>query len=193
MVKIEFQFPNLKEKLLSHRRDIELVIAASMQTNRGELFDKEGAHNGHPGWAPLAFRSVMILSKRGTLRKSIGPQNAMGQPGPGGIVEIQENMVTIGTKLAYARLMNDGTTKLPGGVLRPVNAKALKIPIPEGKAANETAKGIRKANRAKGKDPGFIFRKSVRIPARPFDQLNAKDAEEIEATVSAKIMEILNG
>lgn len=175
MIKIEWKMDDLLEKIQQNRRELDLVIAASLQTNRGMLFAKEGAYNGHPGWAPLKFRNGMILSDRGTLRKSLAPQPATGMAGPDGIVQFQGDMVTIGTRLAYAAMMNWGTTNLPGGVLRPVKAKALKIPVP------------------KSIDPaGFIFRKSVRIPARRFDELNDQDQAELREVVTQKVLEILN-
>jgi hypothetical protein len=100
--------------------------------------------------------------------------------------------------------MNDGTTKMPGGVLRPVRAKALKIPLPAGKQAKDGIKGAKNLQkigakklvweRADGKKEtgNFIFRKSVRIPARPFDDWNARDQEEIDAALLSKVAAILN-
>jgi phage gpG-like protein len=175
MIDIKFEFPDLKRKVQVARREIELVIAATLQTNRGMLFDNEGAYNGHQRWAPLVFRSGQILSKRGTLRKSIAPSGAVGVAGPGGIVEIMPDIISVGTSLAYAAMMNFGTTRLPGGVLKPVRAKALKIPVPLSVSKE-----------------GFIFRKSVKIPERRFDILNDIDKAEIEETLNAKIAEVLN-
>lgn len=233
MIDIKFEFPDLRRKVKASKREIELLIAATLQTNRGMMFDKEGSHNGHPRWAPLVLRSGQILSKRGTLRKSIAPTTPTGIAGPGGIVEIMPDVIAVGTSMAYAAMMNFGTTNLPGGVLRPVRAKALKIPLPQGDNASAAAEKIKQdmaskarkkriaklqgqLRRAKKKDsmnriadqiaslqmqekrkstlgaPKFMFRKSVKIPARRFDELNDRDREEIEATVNAKIMEILN-
>ena len=198
MIDIDFKFPNWKKKLKAYEKALNLFVAATVQTNRGMLFDAEGAHNAHPKWASLKFRNGMILSKRGTLRKSIAPYNPRGIPGPDGIVRFAGDVITIGTKLIYARLMNDGTEKMPGGVLRPKNAKALKIPLPAGKAATPLAKTLRKTAKTLQyskdgvtKTGKFIFVKSVKIPARPFDKWNDADQNELNAALVNKIAEIL--
>lgn len=233
MIEIDFKFPDWSEKIKSHEKELNLFVAAQVQFNRGMLFDNEGAWNGRSRWQDLSFRRGQILSKRGTLRKSIAPFNPKGQPGPDGIVRFAGDVITVGTKLLYARMMNDGTTKMPGGVLRPVRAKALKIPIPQGKSAGEGAKDIQalhhKAKISKlhkelrvladgrmtktkaekrdkiyerivnhsrkmgeGKGPvKFIFRKSVKIPARPFDDWNQVDQQELDQALLNKVVEIL--
>lgn len=145
LLEINFEMPAWNAKLRRALPELYLTLAAAMQTNRGELFDAEGAANGHEGWAPLKFRQGQILSMRGNLRKSIAPQGRSGRPGPGGIVKMGDGIVTIGTDLIYAKLMNDGTAMLPGGVLKPVNAKALKIPLPAGKRATPLAQELRKS------------------------------------------------
>lgn len=142
-VEISFKFPDWAGKLKAHEAELNLFQAALIQTNRGMLFDAEGAYNNHDKWAPLKFRNGQILSRRGTLRKSIAPYNPSGDPGPDGIVRFSGDMIVVGTKLLYASMMNDGTTKLPGGILRPRNAKALRIPLPSGEAATETTRRIR--------------------------------------------------
>lgn len=186
-----FKFPNWLEKIQQSEDEINLFIAAMMQTNRGTLFDKEGANNGHQKWAPLKFRRGQILSDKGILRKSMAPIAANGRPGNDGIVRFQGDTITIGTKLLYARLMNDGTAKMPGGVLRPVNAKALKIPIPGGKEATAGAKKLRKTAYGDASNK-FIFRKSVKIEGRPFDTWTQEDEEEISEAVMNKIIDVLN-
>lgn len=246
LVGLTWTFPKLGEKLRRAREEINVFIAAQMQFNRGMLFDKEGGYNGHKKWKPLILRAGMPLSARGTLRKSIAPMSANGRPGPSGIVRFTAESITIGTTLLYARMMNDGTAKMPGGVLRPVRAKALKIPVPQGVKAGPGAKAIQReamfsainarfqakmdrmtarlqkaktpesqfhirrgidklraergraeseaAERAsKGRGPvNFIFRKSVRIPARPFDTWTAEDQQELEIALRNKIVEVLN-
>ena len=227
-VDVDFKFPDLNAKMKRAEEAINLFIAAQIQFNRGMLFDQEGAYNGHPKWADLKFRNGQILTNRGTLRKSIAPYNPRGTAGPDGIVRFSSDTITVGTKLGYARLMNDGTTKMPGGVLRPVNAKALKIPVPKGMNAGPAAKAIQsgasarklaalndKMSRARtsaartkiqaqidrlqrrlakgGGDVDFIFRKSVKIPARPFDNWTEEDVAELEEALSNKVVEILNG
>lgn len=185
-VEIDFDMPALAPKFRGKLREIYLFIAAQIQTNRGLLFDAEGGYNGHKKWAPLKFRQGQILSNRGTLRKSIAPVPARGMPGNDGIVRISGETVMVGTNLFYARMMNDGTTKMPGGVLKAVNAKALKIPLPAGKQATPAGKSARKENGA------FMFRKSVKIPARPFDEWNSNDQREIDEALANKIAQVLN-
>lgn len=236
MIDIDFKFPNWAEALKSRERELNLFIAAQVQFNRGMLFDQEGAYNGRPRWEDLKFRRGQILSKRGVLRKSIAPFNPKGLPGPDGIVRFAGDTITVGTNLLYARMMNDGTTKMPGGVLRPKNAKALKIPIPQGKSAGEGAEEIqnmatqkkidkisrklkyldrRDVRRTKGRqkqydvavkqiaklaekmatgkgDVKFIFRKWVKIPARPYDDWNEQDQKDLDAALLNKITQILN-
>lgn len=200
-VDIQFKFPDWAAKIQSQEERINYFLAAQIQTNRGMMFDREGAHNGRPRWAPLKFRSGQILTHRGTLRKSIAPRNAgNGQAGPDGIVRFAGDTITVGTKLLYARLMNDGTTKMPGGVLRPTKAKALKIPLPAGKSATDVAKQLgKKARRgriqvAEGvyREQKFIFRKWVKIPARPFDDWNLEDQTELDTSLLNLMTEILN-
>ena len=185
-VEIEFDMPQFGPKMRSRLREVYLFIAAQIQTNRGFLFDREGAYNGHKKWAPLKFRQGQILSKRGTLRKSIAPIPARGQPGNDGIVRISGESISVGTKLFYARMMNDGTTKMPGGVLKAVNAKALKIPLPPGKQATPAGKSARKQHGE------FMFRKSVKIPARPFDDWTPSDQAELDEALTNKIAQVLN-
>lgn len=191
-VDIDFKMPDLAGKFRSHTRELYLFIAAQIQTNRGFLFAHEGAYNGHKKWAPLKFRQGQILSKSGTLRKSISPLPARGSPGNDGIVKISGDRITVGTRLYYARLMNDGTSKMPGGVLRPIKAKALMIPIPGGKTATPLAKQIGKTAHKNDNGGKFIFRKSVKIPPRPFDDWNREDQLELDEALSNKIAEILN-
>lgn len=200
LVTMSFKFPDWPKKVLRAKKELALFQAAQIQFNRGMLFDKEGAYNGRPRWAELKFRNGMILSKRGTLRKSIAPINPKGSAGPDGIVRFSGDKITVGTSLMYARLMNDGTTKLPGGVLRPVKAKALMIPLPNGKAATDAAKSLRKGassllsvnpKTGRTQKTNVIFRKWVRIPARPFDDWTAEDQNEFEIAVENKVWEVL--
>lgn len=173
MIKIELKFPDLGETFKKHQRDILMVLAASIQTNRSMMFDKDGADNGKDRWAPLVLRKGRPLQKSGALRKSWGMSADGIRPGKqeGTVLRYYGKNVTVGTSLAYAPMMNDGTTKLPGGVLRPVRAQALKIPLENGK---------------------FMFRKSVKIPARPMDTITKEDELEFSETVSNYISDILS-
>lgn len=178
MIDIKFQFPDLIGKLKKNKERIELFIAAQMQTNRAMLFEHSGEYNGHPKWAPLKFRNGKPLLLRGTLRKSIAPPNDGKRPvhGPNGIVEYKSGKVKIGTKLAYASIQNNG------GVVKAKNAKALKIPMPKGEKGTD-------ASKAQGK---FMFRKSVNIPARNFNEVNQQDKQEFREALKNVLVEILN-
>lgn len=267
-LEFKFTYPKLYERLKERESELMLFTAALMQTNRGMLFNQEGAYNGHTAWKPLVFRNGQILKNRGTLSKSLNPPHQRDKPGRGDgtIVRLTGGVVTIGTDIKYARMMNDGTTKLPGGVLRPVNAMALKIPLPPGfvqqqkaraeqmheaifdttdrkrelslqrrldrlndliaeaaasgkakqrkayvkkleaelrdiqngktrpadmkKAAKKLMKRKERVETDKGK---FIFRKSVKIPARPFDEITEQDLEEFAEATATKIWEVLVG
>jgi phage gpG-like protein len=173
LISIDFKMPDLAAKLERRREEIMLFIAANMQTNRHMLFTSGGSRNGHQTWPKLKIRrGGQPLLNRGVLVKSIGNISGNGKPGPNGIVDITSNTITIGTKLAYAAMMNFGTTGLPGGVLRPVKAKALKFP----------------KNRMGTK---FIFAKEVRIPPRRFDQWTEEDQQELEMALRVKLRQVL--
>lgn len=199
MIAAELKFPNLAARLKAATKQIGDEMIVAIQTNRGMLFDAEGAYNGHAAWDPLVLRSGQVLANRGVLKKSIAPGNGNGQAGPGGIAKMSDDgLVTVGTDLAYARLMNFGTTKMPDGIMRPTHAKALRIPIPGGKAATDTAKELRAAkgtrqgtNPRTGKSEAFIFRKWVRIPERRFDTITAQDQAEFAAALGAVVAEVM--
>lgn len=169
-VGIHWKFPNWLEKINQAEQEIQLFVAAIIQMNRGMVFDQEGAYNGHDKWAPLKLRSGQILSDRGDLRRSIAPKSATGKPGPGGIVSFGTNTVTVGTSLKYAPLMNWGTTGLPGGVIKPIHAKALRF-----KCGDKV-----------------IFAQQVKIPARHFDEWNTQDKDEMTESLTNKVAQILN-
>jgi phage gpG-like protein len=174
-IKIGLRFPDLADRFKKIRSEAMLVFAAAMQTNRAMMFDKDGADNGKPKWAALKWRSGRPLQKTGVLRKSFAPQNDGIRPGRGqdSILKVMGDTVTIGTKLLVARMMNDGTTKMPGGVLRPRVAQALRFPKPHGAQ-------------------GFMFRKSVKIPSRPMDIVTDEDKREWAETLRNFLTDALN-
>jgi phage gpG-like protein len=182
-VVFKFKFPALDARLRKNKDRIYQFIAAQMQTNRALLFDAAGNYNGHKPWAPLKFRSGKPLSARGTLRKSIGPSNMGDKPkmGSNSIVEYKSGIVKIGTNLAYAAIHNNG------GVVRAKKAKALKIPLPSGAKATDASKGLRKS------EGNFIFRKSVTIPQRNFDEITPQDRQEFNEALGAVLKEVLSG
>jgi phage gpG-like protein len=176
MIKIDFKVPNLAKKFKEMQPEVVLLLAATMQTNRAMMFDKDGADNGKKAWEPInpLFRVGRPLQDSGDLRKSMGPVNDGVKPnlGPGGILEMHGDEVKIGTTLAYAGVMNDGTTKMPDGVIKVKNAMALKIPKADGT---------------------FMFRHSVKIPARRMDEITQEDKEEWSETLANFVAERLNG
>lgn len=174
MIKLDLKIPNLGERLKHMMPEVALVLAAAMQTNRAMMFDKDGADNGKQKWAPLVLRSGRPLQDRGTLRQSFAPANDGLRPAHGkdGIVRTSGQEATIGTSLFYAHVMNDGTAKMPGGVIKAKKAKALKIPMQGGK---------------------FMFRKSVKIPPRRMDEITDLDKQEWADTLSNFLAARLNG
>lgn len=173
MVKIDLKIPDLSEVFRRHQTEIMQGLAATMQANRSMMFDKDGADNGKEKWAPLVLRKGgRPLQKSGTLRKSWGPQNDGKKPVQerGSVIRFEGEKVTIGSNLLYAGMMNDGTTKMPGGKLVPVRALALKIPLEDG---------------------SFMFRRSVKIPARTMNEITSEDAKEFSESMARHIAEIL--
>lgn len=208
LVKIEVEFPDFLGALIRNEERIALVMAATVQANRGMMFDKEGAHNGKEKWAPLKFRNGQILSKSGTLRKSWAPTNPRGVAGPGGLVEIsgglQNKMIKVGTRVAYAAIHNYGGKIVARGkalafevdakyVARKHNASLTSENIHEKGTMN--AKRARKKMRTKKSEDGadIMFRRSVNIPQRRMDEWNAEDQAELTITLHNLVAEILNG
>lgn len=170
-VSIEFKFPDLIGSMERNKERIERTIASTIQTQVGLRFDAEGAHNGHPKWEPLKMRQGQILSLTGTLRRSISPPGAEGNPGPEGFVRhegsFSDLLTEVGTKLIYASVQDKGA-----------------VIVPKRKAA------LRYMNPGTGK---FIFSKRSVIPPRPFTDVNDTDTEEMNQTVSNMLAEILEG
>ncbi len=170
-VEVTFEFPQLLKAFENSYDRIERTIASTIQTQVGMRFDAEGAHNGHPKWAPLKMRQGQILSQTGTLRKSIAPQAADGRPGSEGFVRSSglpnDMLVEVGTKIIYA------STHDNGAVIVPKNKRALRY-----------------LNPATGK---FQFGKKSVIPQRQFTDMNDNDRMEIEETLKGLIEDILKG
>lgn len=198
MISLKLSMPKLDEIMIAHEKQIMGLLAATMQTNRAMMFDKDGADNGKKKWKDPIFRKGRPLQDSGDLRKSMAPMNDGLRPAysSNGIVKISGNAVRIGTNLTYARLMNDGTALLPGGVLKPVNAKALKIPLPSGVKATDDAKDARKGAKSITDDFGnkekVLFRRSVKIPPRNMDEVTKQDEKEWADTMANYIAEVLN-
>lgn len=160
-VEITFDFPKLFDRLQNNQESIERLIASTIQTQVGLRFDNEGAYNNHEKWAPLKFRQGQILSYSGALRKSMSPPGAEGNPGPGGFVRHEGNVMDlkteVGTKLIYASVHNEGATIVPK------NKQALRYPIGGNK---------------------FMFSKKSVIPKRNFTDMSFQDTEELNETLA---------
>lgn len=167
-VDIIFKFPDLKGNFKKYRDKSGMFIAAQLQRNRRKIFDTAGTYNGRRGWVPLAIRYGDPLVNKGKLRDSIGPENngLVPKASRGSIIRLSGNVVTIGTNLIQARIQNDG------GIIHAKNVSALRFPDGKG---------------------GFIFAKSVRIPARRFDNVTAQDRKELSLAVGNMIVRCLNG
>lgn len=150
---ISWNKPDYAKRFRGRSDRINRFMAAQMQTLVGLRFDAEGAYNGHPKWKPPVFRDGKPLLDRGTLRKSLSPVKGKNSQsgataGPGGYIKYSGNIIAIGTRLKYAPLMNYG------GIVRPVNAEALAIPLPSGKRASDFAR-VARADSSSKKDLGF--------------------------------------
>ena len=164
-VAIDFSFPDLLGAVEGSRDRIQRTIASSVQTLTGLRFDAEGAYHGHEHWKPLKYRQGQILSLTGTLRKSISPPTADGNPGPQGWIAmtgtLNDLLTVVGTKILYASVHDRGAKiKWPG-------------------TANGFGQGIK------------LGPHEIPIPARPFTDLNKNDLDEIEETLANTIVDIL--
>jgi phage gpG-like protein len=170
-VRVEFDFPDVLRRFEQSFDRIKIAVASTVQTQVGLRFDREGAHNNHDAWAPLVMRDGMILSLTGTMRKSIAPPGADGNPGPQGFVEARglpsDMLVEVGTKVLYASTHNNGA------VIKPVNKRALRY-----------------MNPATGK---YVFSGKSVIPKRNFTDMNETDRQEMEETLTNLVRDILEG
>lgn len=172
-VYVEVAIPDFSAKALKAVQQLPLLIAATVQTQRGMIFNREGAYNGRNKWEPLKFRKGQILKDRGTLSKSIAPAHSPTKPGKaeGSIVEMRPDVVSVGTDIAYAIVHEEGRTikpKTPGGLLHfqvPTYVKT-------------------KAGKWKQTGTRWIHAHQVTIPARPFGDATQQDADELAETLS---------
>lgn len=177
LVSIQLVIPDYLERFKRNFPRIVQAIAADIQTNRGLLFDNEGAYSGHSKWKDLAsglnrkvakngLQSRQILRKSGALKNSIGPQNPTGAPGPNGSVtyggDYRQPIVKVGTSLKYAKILNDGgTIKHPG-------------------TKNGFGRGIK------------IKPHDIKIPPRNFTDWNSTDGNNMKIMLK-NLVDVLNG
>jgi len=173
---------------ITYQEAVKKTLSAGGASNIGQ-----GGRSSQPGGPPAV--------KTGMLRRSFGVN------GPGSINEIRDGGLTvrIGTNLPYARIQEYG------GIIRPVNVKALPVPIGvEGqRVMREFGGDLRRADLTyiprKGKDPLlvrmigkgknarmqvlFVLKQSVRLPARPYMRPTVKLARssmQREAQIGAR-------
>jgi len=194
---IDLHFPKWIAQLGERESEIYMLIAATLQTNRALMFDS--SNSGRQTWAPPKLREGQPLSQRGPLRQSFAPSNDGKVPArhEDSIVRYGNDVVTIGTSVRYASILNTG------GVIRPRNFPVLWIPLPDG-AKNSSNAPSDLTKEIKGGKTGapivvgrngktYLLAKKVTIPARPMDQWFPQDQEELEVTLSNKVAQVLNG
>lgn len=172
----DFDSPSVKQAVRDIARDraIPALISQAIADN----FHKEG-----PGWPPLKIRKGKMLRKTNLLFKSVTTPGA-----PGNIYRNDGSVITWGTNLLYAAIHNDG------GVITAKKAKMLFIPLtPKGqKVGPQKGKAAQKSSGLKyGRD--FIFKKSVRIPARPFLTISDSWMEQIYQYALEKMVRAIVG
>jgi phage gpG-like protein len=177
-VEMRFSVPDFGRMAQELRDNIPNLIAATLQTQRGMMFDLAGANNGHEAWLPLKYRKGSPLKDTGTLSQSIGPRNngIVAGRGAGSIVRLSQQEVTIGTELPYAKIHDEGGT-----------IKNHEIMIWRNKKSGRFQKYTNKRGNLEIHQSG-----EYQIPARPFSGINAEDEKEIAETVENYITEVWN-
>lgn len=157
-VQITADFRDLKQarKTLERLGDLDRAalmddVAGHLEARTSERFEKEQAPGGKP-WQPTR-RGGAILRDTGRLAASITSSASASQ-------------ARIGSNVIYAGIHQ------AGGTIRPVNAKALAIPLPGG---------------------GIALAQEVTIPARPFLGIDGEDEAAIEDIVGEHIDRVLRG
>ena len=167
-MKWKWTWDDIYKRVYEHKADLMNLIAATLQTQRAMIFDKEGAYNGREKWKPsqrALKKGGMTLSKSGALRRSIAPRNNGIVPGKdrGTIIMIEGTKVSIGTTLAYAAIHNyGGTIKHPG-------------------TRNGFGRGIR------------IRPHNIVIPKRPFLDYTSEDKKEVVDTLMNAMAALIDG
>lgn len=179
-VSVDIRMPDFDRKQMWMLRVVPMLIAASVQTQRGLIFQHEGQWNGRSKWAPLKFRDGQILKDTGTLSKSIAPKHSPDKPGRenGTILEAHNDIVSVGTDIAYAIIHEEGR------VYHGTPEMPLAFPAPIYKVSSKTGK-----KRKSGEY--WIFCQKIVIPARPFGDVTQMDADEIAQTLANRFTAVL--
>lgn len=186
IVEIDFNLPDFGAAAKEIRRSLPGLIAATLQLQRSMIFQTHGSYHGRRPWEPLKHRAGEPLRDRGTLSQSIGPMNDGLHPAKrkGSIVRLSNDIVTIGTDLAYARVQNDGATIKPKGgtyssytvrTAKSSRTRLVKIDRPRKRRM------LRFWIALEGR---YVFAKQVTIPARPFADITSDDVRNLQETVA---------
>lgn len=177
---------NLRPLLTSFTSIVKHEVLANFRKkgSHGDMLSGGGSKH-FKRWRPLS--QFTLAGKKGTklqesnkLRASIGT-----------VRNITSTSLEYGTNLGYAAMQHFGTKNLPGGVLRPKNAKALTIPFPgvTGRASDYPNTFLQKSKKGnpiifqsdvpEGIRPLFMLMKAVKIPGRPFMTLSPKGVHDL--------------
>ena len=223
MIKVTVEGEELSDILKKNEKLVYKFIIANIQENRAELFDRSGKMPGHEPWAPLwelgRRAGEKPLLDRGTLRKSLGP----GSPGGYAVVQGSKIIVGTRLKYAKlmnwgTTKMPDGklkakraqALKIPVGKevqaplkvtknsiekrLQALQAEMRSVKNRDKRRLSEKIQTLKLQIKNRTYKTGkFIFRKSVRIPARRFDIWTPEDNEELIGALKIELSRILNG
>lgn len=172
-VEVSIQIPDFNGMSLQAIARAPLIIAATIQTQRGFIFDHEGQYNGHEKWEPLKLRPGQILKDTGTLSKSIGPRNDGTRPArsKGTILQAKGDMVTVGTDIKYADIHDRGEHQWW--------KKMFWAPIYQ-----EIKKGKNKGGYRKAGMKLYFAPNGVIIPKRNFSKMTKEDVDELSETLA---------
>lgn len=158
----EFKSPEIIELLknkLENKNKLMVAIAETMRTAVLKNFETEGSRIGKP-WQRLSHQTIKQREKKGYWPGKILQQR--GQLKRSIISSYGEDYAQVSTNLIYAAIQNYG------GVIHRSSLKTF----------------LRK--KISGKDikkPGSNKMSSIKIPARPFMQLNDQDIEKIKQKI----------
>ncbi|MEM4313413.1 MAG: phage virion morphogenesis protein [Thermoplasmata archaeon] len=158
----EFKSPEIIELLknkLSNKSKLMVAIAETMRSAVLKNFETEGSRIGKP-WQRLSHQTIKQREKKGYWPGKILQKT--GQLKRSIISSYGEDYAQVSTNLIYAAIQNYG------GVIHRSSLKTFLRKKREGKEA---------------KKPTNNKMSSIRIPARPFMQLNNDDLEKIKKKI----------
>jgi len=158
----EFKSPEIIELLkqkLANKSKLMIAIAGTMRVAVLKNFETEGSRIGKP-WQRLSHQTIKQREKKGYWPGKILQRR--GQLKRSIISSYGEDYAQVSTNLIYAATQNYG------GV---IHRSSLKTYL------------RKKISRKDAKTPGGNKMSSIRIPARPFMQLNEQDIEKIKQKI----------